>query len=299
MSNNNLWSEISAFVPAFGSQYQGKAGEIMEKNGLAGVPGIFVLFNAHSVHPAGYDPAELHYRGPYGNPDALNNALQALIEQGWLTQADSLYHLTEKAQTAIQGMMDDFGHIFAQPLPADPADLNRLADLLSQLVSQAENATTPPGTTCLKGSRRLDRGAGAPVPARINRSLGDLNAFRDDCHLSAWQSVHSVSGPAWEAFSFVWNDQAHTAAKLTETLPFRQIDEAGYTTALNEAVSHGWLTEADGTYAITDTGQAIRQAAEDATNTHFANNTPLTEADTNELLTLLTSVGTALKPAEA
>lgn len=300
MSENNLWSKIGEFVPAIGSQYQGKAGELMEKNGLAGVPGIFVLFNAHSVHPAGYDPAELRYRGPYGSPDALDNALQALTKQGYITQADELYHLTDKSVTAIQGMMDDFGDMFAQPVPADSADLNRIADLLGKIVSHAENAGSPPGTTCLAASRRLDRGAGAPVMARINRSIGDLNAFRDDCHLSAWQPDHDVSGPVWEAFTFVWNDQAHTPAKLAETLPFRQIDEAGYTSALNEAVALGWLTESDGTYAVTDKGKAIRQAAEDKTNHYFDMNiAALDDAELAELHTLLDRVGSALKPAEA
>lgn len=104
--------------------------------------------------------------------------------------------------------------------------------------------------------------------AKIDQHLDDLNAFRDDAHLAAWQP-YEVDGRSWEALTLVWRNEAQTAGELAKKLPFRGYTAGDYAESLAELAGRGWLMQVDGLYRLTDEGQQLRQAAEEATDHYF------------------------------
>lgn len=119
--------------------------------------------------------------------------------------------------------------------------------------------------------------------AKIDQHLDDLNAFRDDAHLAAWQP-YEIDGRSWEAFTLVWEGKAQTAEDLAEKLPNRGYSAGDYAGSLAELVERGWLAPANGGYRLTEEGQQLRQAAEEATNHYFY--TPWAILDENEQVQL-------------
>ncbi len=55
---------------------------------------------------------------------------------------------------------------------------------------------------------------------QLDEYLDELNAYRDDVHLTA-VSPHNLSGSTLEAFTFLWRGDADAGAVLQEKLPFR------------------------------------------------------------------------------
>jgi hypothetical protein len=135
--------------------------------------------------------------------------------------------------------------------------------------------------------------------AQIDQCLDYLNAFRDDAHLAAWQP-YGVSGHAWEAFTFVWRGDAHTAAELAEKLPRRGHSAPAYAEALSDLAGRGWVEETSDGYAyrITEKGRTLRQQAEEATDRYFfAPWTSLNNVEIAQLHTLLTRLRDSLQTA--
>ncbi|MEZ4642204.1 MAG: hypothetical protein R3E31_05595 [Chloroflexota bacterium] len=146
--------------------------------------------------------------------------------------------------------------------------------------------------------------AAAPVVERIRRYLNDLNAFRDDAHISAWRS-HELAGYEWETLghvhgAYVFGEPALTAVALAEKLGgFRGYDAAAYQTALDKLTARGWLTVTDGQYAATAEGEQMRAAAEEETDRLYFAPWALTGAELADLSALLTAVRDGLQlPAQ-
>lgn len=298
MSNVQLWPEINAFQGKLGSLYQDQVPGLWEKHGLNNVPGAFILINAHHAGAEGLDPDELRYRNPYANPQALNDNIQGLVDSGYLaTNGTGRYLPSAKGREVVSGLLADFAIMFAQPTPATEEDLQRLTGLLQCLVNASRETPPPPPKTALLASRRLDRGPDAPLMAALNRALGDLNAYRDDAHLASWRGL-GVSGRAWETLTAIWNDTAHNAEKLAEAFPFRQYEALDYEGALAELAERGWITgDKEGNYSLTESGRAIREEAENATDRAFyACWDCLNDAELAELQTLVERVGNAFQP---
>jgi DNA-binding MarR family transcriptional regulator len=136
---------------------------------------------------------------------------------------------------------------------------------------------------------------------RIRRHLTDLNYFREDAHIAAWQGQYDVDGRVFETLTNLWRGQAATPAELAEQVSeYRNYEEADYAAAFEELISLGWATKENGKFTITETGKATRQEAEDRTDEFFARPfAVLSEAETKELKDLLEKLAEALKPPEA
>lgn len=163
------------------------------------------------------------------------------------------------------------------------------------LVNSCLRAPTPPGNWALTQSHRLFPNGDAAPLAQIDQYLDDLNAFRDDAHIAAWQP-NNVSGPAWEIFSAVWQDKVQDAADMAEKWAFRGHDEGVYTQALSDLIAKGWLAVDGDGYVLTAEGTAVREAAETQTNRYFYLPwTAVNAADTETLRNLLTELDVQLK----
>jgi hypothetical protein len=300
MVDNQFWPALIGLQGKLGSLYQDEVPGLWEKYGINNVPGAFIIFNAHYAGPEGLDPAELRYRNPYAHPRILDTYLQGLVDGGFLeTNGTGRYFPSTKGTEIVTGLMNDFATMFDQPTPAAAEDLQRLIDLLQRLVEASEEASAPPVKTALIASRRLDRGPDAPVMARLNRYLGDLNAYRDDVHLAAWGGL-GISGPVWEALTAIWNDTADHAEKLAELFSSRQYAAADYAGVLAELAELGWVvSDDDGHYALTDSGRAVREEAEKGTDrTFYACWDCLSDTELAELQSLIQRVGDAFQPPE-
>ena len=112
-------------------------------------------------------------------------------------------------------------------------------------------------------------GTSKTLPGRLRRQLLNLLAYRDDSHVAAW-TPHKIDGYVWEAFSYIWEGKAQTAAELAEQLEsYRSYDGAAYAGALEMLVARGWVKAEDGRFTLTQKGQTVRQEAEDTTNEYF------------------------------
>ena len=183
-----------------------------------------------------------------------------------------------------------------ETVPAE--QLNRAAELLHRVIVAARGSDDPPGSWCVSMGRNIDPGPDGHPLHRVRRYLLDMNAFRDDAHLGAWQDI-DISGPAWEALTFVSRDQANTAAALVENLGFRGWSEAEYQANLDSLEARGWISKGDEGYQATDAGRQVRAAAETQTETYF--NAPwavLNLDEVNELQAIVAQINNSLNPAE-
>jgi ribosomal protein S19E (S16A) len=288
--DNDLWPQIDAVAATMRPRYGEAVEEAAAELDLDGKP-WWLLASAVMVDPEVWDATSTRARYPYNRPQRLDEQLQQMVDEGYLERvAPDRYRLTEDGRAAGQGMMAAMGALFAEPVPADREDLERLTELLGRLVRASLEAPDLPRKTALHASRTLDRGEGQPLMARLNRYMDDLNAHRDDAHIYAWQQ-HDVNGPAWEALTLVWREEARDAAGLAEQLSFRGYGEEAYEEALQELAGRGWVEAGDDGYRLSAVGRQVREAVEAETDRLFyAPWQVLDEAEVGELRNLLERV---------
>jgi hypothetical protein len=232
----------------------------------------------------------LRLRSPYTATRLYSERLAKAARGGFLTrvaQAEHAYGLTELGRQAAQQIMRAMYAQIATLQPISSTHLERLAGFLHRLVMSSLTAPEPPGKRCLLQSRRIDPGITAPAVVRIDQYGGDLAAYRDDAHLAAWQP-HNLNGHAWDALTCLWRSAAATLDGLHQELERRGHSRDEDRQALEDLLQRGWVGEQTGNYQVTPLGQAIRQAAEEATDQYFyAPWSCLSQGETEELRTLL------------
>lgn len=208
-------------------------------------------------------------RNPYANPAELEKLFADMTSAGYLNEAGSgKYLLSEKGANAINSTNETFyNHLNkVDRLPTDKR--KELTTLLGKLVDACTKADLANGKLSFEISHNSHPKVEADSLAQIDQHIDDLNAFRDDAHISAW-TPSGVNGHTWETLSFVWNGEANTVEKLVERLPFRNYTAEDFTKALDDLTQRGWIEPGDNGYKITDTGKKTREDAEDATNANF------------------------------
>ncbi|MBN1287341.1 MAG: hypothetical protein JXB47_18215 [Anaerolineae bacterium] len=229
---------------------------------------------------------------PYAAASAFEERFKAAVERGLFESVgDGEYKITGEGCAVFDAVYGVFGAKLAElsaqePIPA--ADMERINVLLRRLVDASLDAPEPPDKTRLIYNRRSDPGPEISAMYRMLQNLADLNAFRDDAHFAAWKPS-GVAGQVWEALTFVWRGDAHTAEELAEKLPFRGYGADDYAAALQVLAEKGWVEAVDGKYRITGQGKALREEAEETTDRcYFAPWAVLGEAEVEELGGLLT-----------
>lgn len=242
---------------------------LMEKHGLDRPGFVFILITARRFAPELVSAARLCVRGPYAGPAQYERLLAQVTEAGLMTpKADGEYGFTEKGRAVLEEVEGAFYTRLDELSPLPDEDLAQLEGRLKQLVEACLDAEEPADKLCISLTHQGDITREHGVLAKIDQHLDDLNAFRDDAHLAAWQP-YGVSGHGWEALTFVWRGDANTASALAEALPFRGHSAEDYAEALADLVGRGWVEEAAGGYRITERGAALRQEAEEATDRYF------------------------------
>ncbi len=276
---------------AINAHYMPTLTQLIEETGLQG--GDFTAVQtAVSTVPDPLTPDVFLVRTPYQARAHVMTQLEGSVERGVLAKVgDEEYVLTEAGQKLAARIAATAVAVAQTINLTSPANGERLAVLLRSLV-ESSMATPEPRHPSLDRSRFYDPGLEAPVVERIRRYLNDLNAFRDDAHLAAWQP-YGLEGYEWEAFShihgvYVFGEPATTAADLAEKLGgFRGYDTVAYEMALQKVCTRGWLTVADGRYTPTAEGKQIREVVEAETDRLFFTPWKLNAPEMTELKTSL------------
>jgi DNA-binding MarR family transcriptional regulator len=282
-----------------GAQTNAAVQAFLEEQELDG-PALQYLQTAHGFAPDPVTPQHFTKRAPYHNPKEMVEQLGRAVAAGWMEEvAEGRYRLTAKGEEIAGSIFAYADELYGGlEVPVPEADLERLTELLGKVVEKAKRLPEPHDKWALSWGVLFDRGPSAPVVVRLRRRLLDLNAFRDDVHIAAWEP-YGVSGQLWEALTFVWREEARTAADLAEKLPYRGYDEASYAAALEELAARGWIAEAEGAYTATEKGKALRQEAEERTDAYYdAAWVGLSEAEMAEVQGLTEKLSAAVQPPE-
>jgi hypothetical protein len=263
MSISDLWPLAIEAWEALGAGY----GPVMARTAAkeAGFPeGAYFgwILPALGLDPDPISARQLAAWSPYTELALDESRLAASARLGFLRGADGgNYYLTDAGRTAAE-RITSAAYAYMAPLQPVPAtDLVRLGHLLRRLVDACLTAPKPPDKWHLQLSRRTDPGEAAPIVARIDQYLTDLNAYRNDASLSVWQPF-GVSGATWETFTCLWRGDARTLDELCERLARRGHPRSDYADALAELVARRWVAATDDSYRLTDAGRVVREEAE-------------------------------------
>jgi DNA-binding MarR family transcriptional regulator len=270
-------------------------GYIEEKN-LQDMDLAFVQI-AKGIAPEPLTAPSFVARAPYANPAMYADRLAESVERGWLKAGDDgAYFLSEAGEKIAEEIFAMAEDLFTGIESLSETDLVRITELLKKVVKKAMSLPEPAVKTNMDTTRVFDRGSDVSIMLQLRRQMIYLNAFRDDSHVAAFMPVEA-DGQIWEALTFVWREDANTAAKLAEVLPYRGYDEDSYAVALKTLEKRGWVEVVDGAYAVTTKGKEIREAAEAKTNTLFDTAWEVLAADeVEELQALLKKLAEAVTP---
>ena len=257
-------------------------------------------FTAAQLAPKSYTADLLHRRNPYNNPSSIKSLLAEIAAAGYIdSDGKGGYTASEKGKVAVQTVHQVFYEYINNVNLLPAAKLKELAALLEKLVISCVKTNISNDHLNLDISHNGHPAVESGSLARVDQYLDDMNAFRDDAHISAWTPV-GVDGHTWEVLTLVWNGEANTAKKLIERLPYRTYLAEDYTATLNELTKRGRIEPWDDGYRVTDQGKHIRDEAESQTDVkYFAPWKVLKDNELNRLGELLQELKeTNLKIAE-
>ena len=294
IDKEQLWALVEEAMRAFAPFYRDAMQKAIQDSGIP--DNWFALSLAHGSDPAPFTVERFHAMSPYTALERSAETVEELARLQLLERVgEDAFRLTDLGREAVKSIYgaahQSLGAI--ELLPLD--EMNQLNDLLYRLVEATLGAPEPENKWAIAYSRWTDPGEGAPGAVKADQYLTDLIRFRDDAHIATWKP-YNVSSHGWEALTFVWRGDARTAEELAEELPRRGHSAEVYAEALAELASRGWAEETPDGYQITEEGQALRQQAEDATNSlFFAPWASLSDDENAQLHGLLTQLKSSLE----
>ena len=225
------------------------------------------LYSAHIHNPI--NAAALQARSPYAQPLDFANAefAKPAIEQGAIEKRDDGHYITESGLTTLktifQAVYDAFSTLEGLPDPQMESLYKNLLDVIT--AAKASRFAT----YALDTTSRIEPSPQSTTLAWIDQIFDELNAFRDDCHISTFVEL-DVDGRTWETLTFLWRDGLNTPEQVSERLSSRRrwtLED--YTASFETLVAKGWASKTADGYAITSEGQAVRDLAEKQTNDRY------------------------------
>lgn len=252
------------------------------------------LVQAQEFDPEPLTVENIRVRDIYASERLVAALLELMASEDWLDRDDfDRYSLTENGKAVFQRRQDRLQSAIRKTSLLDEHKIARLTSLVRCILDASQSSETPPGVWCLSHSRNRAPGSNAPALAHLIQFFDDINAFRDDCHMAAWQPLN-VDGYVWEAFTLVQRADAHTAEEIFLQLSHRGYTRREYQHALDLAVHRGWIeneTGKQGHYRITQGGQVLWQQVEAMTDQYFyAPWSCLAEGEADELQSLLLEI---------
>ncbi len=287
-----------AFLGALNQPMQELLNKLLEvENASQDADSLLAQLSA-AVHPNEVGLDGLLARNPYSNPRAYHDSIAGAAERGWLTVSKTGFTATSQSIQFYDKLVALLMEQAALLEEKVSVDLATLFALLEKLVAGMAAVKLPGGKPTFNFARNFEYKDKSPSLVWIRRHILTAHAYRDDCHIAAWQ-VHDLPGIAWESFSFIWEGEAHTAAALAEKLPYRSYTEADYANALAQLEQLGWVRLEDGQYQLSEKGKTVREQAELKTDQFYK--TALDTLSASELQTLtglIETLNTELAPPQ-
>jgi helix-turn-helix protein len=246
------------------------------------------------------DPGEMLSRqemesrlfNPYPTLHPYFDHLPALLQAGYLSQAEGRYRVTPDGRALIERIEQAEHDYVATLTPLPLPELSRLATLLEAIAQRLWQASEPMVKAHQARCFRLPITTGAPM-VRLNAAVFALWMARDDAHIAAWRA-EGLSGPELALLTSLWRGEADTLPELTTA--FEQLqrpeDILQGITALSEA---GYVLLEGEHLILTQDGQQVRTRIEEETDRiYYAPWPPLTPEDLNWLYSSLKKVCDAL-----
>lgn len=258
---------------------------------------------------ANYNPETLsgeHYtqRNCYESAENIDQLLGQLAASGMLesTGNGNDYRVTEKGWATVR-RVDELVRPRWRLTPVEGEALDRALTLLAKPVA-ATKGDMPCETWSVQTRAHYGwkpPAAEAPPLQRLDVTIFDLWAYRDDAHLAAWRPQYPDLDPrAWEAATYLWRGEAKDAESLAETLQSHHYTVEDYAVVLNDLEAGGWVEAENGDYKLTYSGEMIRENAEALTDQYFyAAFDSLSEIERTELRAVLQTVLDQLKALAA
>jgi hypothetical protein len=213
------------------------------------------------------------FRSPYAvKRPALEQGWAEIVAAGLAEATADGWRISPQALEIATDMSRRIrGHVRGLPFPAAT---KRAADTLWPISGRVP---ADAGRTALV--RRLAPDPDEPPSDAITltRAAQILWAFRDDCHIPAWQEK-GYEGPAFEVLSFVWSGPADVSytklpgvdsiERLEKALAPRQ-DSADIERNVDVLLRRGDVVREDGSIRITPQGQRTRDAIEVETDRRY------------------------------
>jgi len=270
------------------------------RRGYAESPGWFFI-QAAEFEPEPLSVENLRVRAVWSSPRIVQVLLEMMAGEKWFDRMGDDYFLTDSGREVMAAITERRRKLVHAAIPALPAhDVERLESFLCRVMDASLNAPQPPNNWSLIHSRHRIPGADAPALEKIFQYFSDINAYRDDSHMAAFQS-HQIEAYIWEAFSLIWSEAVNSAQAIYDQLWYRGYSRTEYAAALDELVRRGWVENSgDSTCQVTKNGRAIRDAAEILTDAYFyAPWKILSAAEAQEINTLLINMRDRLNVVSA
>lgn len=239
------------------------------RRGLAESPG-WLFVQAAEFDPEPLSIENLCVRAVWSSPRIVQALLEMMAGEKWFDRVGDDYYLTDAGRDVIQGIMERWRKLIHAAITSLSAEeTEQLEQLLSRVINASVSAASPPGTWCLVHSRQRAAGGDRPALEKVFQYFSDINAYRDDSHMAAFQP-HRIEAYVWEAFSLIWSETADSAQAVYDQLFYRGYSRMEYAAALDELVLRGWVENVrDSKYHLTAQGRVIRDDAETLTDAYF------------------------------
>lgn len=282
-------TNLSADVQA---EWQNRPPLMNLKRGYAESP-AWVLVQALEFAPDPLTVERFRKRAVYSSPSLTQALLEIMASEQLFDRIGDTYHLTDKGQAEADKITSQRLVAFEGFEPIPHEQIAELEKYLSQIIEASLQADI--STWCLEHSHNRAPASDAPLLAKIIQYGSDLNAFRDDAHMTAF-GEYDVLGHVWEAFSYIKSEQANKASELYEKLSYRGFYTEDWQSALDDLVTRGWITEDDTYYRVTEEGIKIAEDVEQKTNHYFyAPWDVLSDDDYQKLIDLMQAISQAYR----
>jgi Helix-turn-helix family len=232
-------------------------------------------------------------RDPFSNPEQFEKLFVRLNVKGWIEpMSDGSFRVSEKTREAVRYIVQAGDAQLSGFHSIPEGDLERLAILLKQIVSESKVTYEPPEKWAILNRFRVADEQG-PLIVQIREYLMDLFAYRDDSHLSASRPHFNEAGIVWLVLGWLWNQDAMNAKQMAEKMAFRGYEVSNYEVAIQAAIEVGWVevNNTPGTFRLNQQGKELREQTERLTNEYFyAPWSVLMQDEIDELYNLLTKL---------
>jgi predicted transcriptional regulator len=267
INEKQLWAVICEAESALVDRYQ-SAVELYVRSSGAGNRQWGILLAALTFEPEEITPAHLMVRGPYTNAEEYLTRLRKCSDNGFLQEVEpGEFRLTEKGREFIQQYINLARQAMVEADPLIPEDSNRLAELFSRLVENSLTNKPPPKTWSIALSFKLLPEKIPPMPF-IEQSISCLYAYRDDCHLAAWQHT-GLTATSMDVLTLIWKKETKSISDLMLKLSQRGHSEDVYSNAVVGLRQLGFISGTRNSLRLSTTGQVFRDQIEQETDRYF------------------------------